>query len=249
MTDLLLICYTYELGTPQTKGTGFVVLRGQNKFLVTCRHVIESLVPERIVAIPSPKEYVHPRAIADSIKLGTPIFHDDDTQHSSRDVAVYAIEAEATNTAGIVEFESLSTEQYIQEGTVVQVYGYSVPYLASRFNPSSSRLLAPETRRGVVRNVPLENLRPGGFTRSPVGIQFLQSADGKAINEGTSGGVVVRESDGQCVGMLVASVTASWTLPTGLVVPANGGAFIPAIFVRQAIEQLGACLTFVDART
>jgi hypothetical protein len=237
MIDLLLIGYTNDLGAPETKGTGFVVLRGERKFLVTCRHVVEKLVPERIVAILSPKEYVHPRAKSDSIKLGTPVFHHDDNDQSSRDVAVYAIEEEA-NIGGVVEFESLSTEQCVQQSTVVQVCGYSVPYLASRFNPFSNQPLAPETRSCVVKNIPLEHLQPGGFERSPSGIQFLQSADGKAINEGTSGGVVLRQSDGKCLGMLVASVTANWTSPIGLAVPVNGGAFIPAIFVRQVIEQL-----------
>lgn len=237
---MLLIGYRNEQGASETKGTGFVVSSKEEEFLVTCRHVVENLPPEQVFAIPRPKEYVLPRGRHDLVKLGRPFFHSMDDEFRSCDVAAYKLgreESLSQEAAELIRLDALSSEPFIQEGTEVLVLGYSVQYLSSHFNFDSPRLLAPEKRKGVVKTVPLGNLRQGGFTRAPVHFQFMQATDGVAIGSGMSGGAVMRVSDGQCVGMLVASVSGSWTLPSGVVVRANGGAFIPALYIKQTIER------------
>ena len=193
------------------------------------------------MAISNCREYVFPRLTRESTLLTNAVFHPTDDSQGSHDIALYEVtpinEAPQSTNALPIPIEALSCERSVPAGTAVVISGYSVAYLDKHFDPTSNRFLPPEHTRSHVRDAPLHLLRISGFSRALRDIRFIQTENGEAVGEGASGGPVFRESDHVCIGMLVASVDASWTFPSGQVVLAKGGAFIPAVYIREAIER------------
>lgn len=239
MPTILLIGQVDSFGLSQTTGTGFLVSLSERAFLITCRHVVDASKPGQLIAIPA-RAYVLPRSAKEMIILeNTGVFHPNDNSEQSFDIVVFDITDKQDDFIKLgcdaLAFESISGELDVPSGADLSVHGYSVSFLNTHYNPQSDLPLPPEQRRAIVDEVPLQNLRINGFSRSINKAQFARTDNGVPIGPGVSGGAVFRTSDEKCVGILIASVDAAWTLPGGVVVPAKGGAFVPGRYVREAV--------------
>lgn len=234
----ILIGYTNDQQQTEIKGTGFIVLNNERKFIVTCRHVIDGLNGTRFFGIPNCRKHVFPKLNEITLSLTKPIFHPEDDSGNSYDIAVFEIlqdQAEEIESCKLVAYDTLSqTEE--REGSEVIVTGYSVSYLSKHFDLNDDDLLSPERSKGNVEIQPLEELNISGFCCQVKELKFIKSSNGNAIEEGTSGGPV--RSGVNCIGMLIASVNAQRTNAIGQSIPVLGGAFVSAIRIRETIDSI-----------
>jgi hypothetical protein len=171
------------------------------------------------------------------VPLTAPSYHPADTFESSFDIAVCEVKNFGKASSAHLAFDQLSVSAALP-GDSVSIRGFSVTYLSKRFNPSSSRRLSSERFSAVVEEAPLERLRVHGFSRGLKELQFARTSNGMVIGEDVSGGPVFKESNRSCVGMFIASVDANWTLPSGRIISARGGAFISSLYIREVISSL-----------
>jgi hypothetical protein len=236
----ILIGYTNDQQKPQTKGTGFIVLKNERKFVVTCRHVIDGQNETRFFAIPNCRKHVFPKLNEMTLSLTKPIFHPNDDLGSSYDIAIFEIlkdQAVEIESFKLVEYDALSKTK-TKEGSEAIIRGYSVSYLTEHFDPDSDDYLSPESSKGNVEKQPLDELNISGFSRKVKELQFIKSSNGNVIEEGTSGGPVWSKNGSDCIGMLIASVNAEWMNAIGQSTPVIGGAFVSSIRIRETIDSI-----------
>lgn len=232
----ILIGYTNDQQTPETKGTGFIIQKNGRKFAVTCRHVIDELNESRIFGITNCRKYIFPKLNDATLSLTKPIFHPKDDADTSYDVAIFEIlqdQAKEIESCKLVAYDTLSTTEE-KEGSNVIISGYSVSYLSKHFNPSDDDLLSPEHSKGYVEIQPLDELNISGFGSKVKELKFINCSN--AIGEGTSGGPVWGGVN--CIGMLIASVNAHWTNAIGQSSPVLGGAFVSALRIKETIDSI-----------
>jgi hypothetical protein len=219
-----------EAGRPVTKGTSTLINFNGAPVLVTCRHVIEQCGARPFVVT------VRNRSVfgtsGDRVDLRQPLFHPDDTDRKSWDLAVYqgvGLPQEVPPLAFALDLTSPEV------GAQLRLIGFPVAHLERHFVPDSRDVLVPYTSAAVFARAPLHRLSVNGFARDLYETQFAYSRAGERATDGISGGAVLGD-DGRLVGVVIAGVRATLTVQ-GQSADMNGAAFVPSARIAEALPR------------
>jgi hypothetical protein len=193
-----------------THGTGFLVMKKEDVYVVTCRHVIREAVGGRLFALPNPKRTKNPPDGYSVLILGSPRFHAKDNQAGTYDIALAQVpdvtqRMLAAQSIVPIEMTSSHVVDAFREGEEFIAQGYPIDYANVALAKDSNEPLLPRQIRGTLRNVPLQGIRQQGFDAPLREALFAQTDTANRSGKGMSGSIVHSTQSYQVAGIVLAS--------------------------------------------
>lgn len=191
-----------------TFGTGFLVQRQRQIYVVTCRHVIEESGATSLFAVPRPQKNKR----INPLRLGSPRFHPSDSQQGTYDIAVLevlGVSPETLASIGVKPIE-IATGRVPAIRTKIIVSGFPAEYAERELKRDTQEPMLPIQVQGTLSKLSLDTLPRVGFSASLREVHFAETVE-PSLGKGASGGVVyVVHRDGtlRVIGVLLASVDA-----------------------------------------
>lgn len=218
-----------------TFGTGFLVQRQGQVFVVTSRHAIEASGATSLFAVPRPQRNKR----ISPLRLGSPRFHPSDTRHGTYDIAVLEVlgaSPEGLARTGVKPIAIPSVPIPAIRDRVI-VTGFPADYAERELERDTTDPLLPLQVQGRLSVLPLEALAQVGFSAPLREGHFVETAE-QSLGQGASGGLVYALERGgtvRVVGVLLGSVDARLEV-NGRISSVRGAVFAGVDRIRETLR-------------
>lgn len=223
-----------------THGTGFLVFKERDCYVVTCRHVIREAVGGKLFALPKLKKTKNPPGGYPVLILGSPRFHPQDNQTGTYDIAVAQLDVNreflAAHDIVPIEMTSSHVVSDFREGGEFVAQGYPIDYANTALAENRNEPLLPRHIRGMLRSIPLQDIPQHGFDAPLLEALFAQTNAENRSSKGMSGGIVHGTQTNQVAGMVLASGDFELSVQDQAIEALSGFVFVSADRIREAID-------------
>lgn len=238
---LLLIGSQNPFSGTTTHGTGFLVVKGEDCYVVTCRHVIREAAGGKLFALPKPKKTKNPPGGYSVLILGPPRFHPRDDQAGTYDIAVAQVldstlELLAAQNIVPIQMTSSYAVNDFSEGEKFVAQGYPIDYANIALAENRNEPLLPKHIRGSLRSIPLQEIPQHGFDAPLREALFAQTDTENRSSKGMSGGIVHSTQSNQVAGMVLASGDFQLSIHNQITEALSGFVFVNADRIVETMD-------------